>query len=86
MGDERTGARGEYKDTPAAAESRRRGCLPASRQQVHSPKAITNRYNIAVTVTVSMSGGCICARTISSSIDRAASVSVAPRREAETTR
>ena len=27
--------------------------------QVHSPKAITKRYNIAVTVTVSMSGGCI---------------------------
>ena len=37
----------------------------ASRRRVHSPKAITKRYNIAVTVTVSMSGGCICPSVIS---------------------
>ena len=61
----------EYKRSAETAESRRwsgrSGHLPASRQQVHSPNAITKRYNIAVTVTVSMSGGCICAcgRTIS---------------------
>lgn len=28
-------------------------------QKVQSPNAITNRYSIAVTVTVSMRGGCI---------------------------
>ena len=26
----------------------------------HSPNVIANRYNIAVTVTVSIRGGCIC--------------------------
>ena len=29
----------------------------------HRPNVITNRYSMAVTVTVSMSGGCICNRS-----------------------
>ena len=63
-----------------ASDTKARRATGGASRQVHSPKAITNRYNIAVTVTVSMSGGCICAgRRDREAIHRLASH--APRRK-----
>jgi len=53
---------GRHSDSwPGETEGARRGGGAARTSQpwAHRPNAVTNWYNIAVTVTVSISGGCI---------------------------